>query len=192
MLSKRLIDAIEQNAHRLAQDLVESLRQDPHVPAYRLLSDQQYQGVVQDLYGHLGQWLSSRTWHKLQVTYEKKGRERFHGGIPLDQLLYSLTQTKQNLLDFIRGALPGSADERDLELQLILSVSEFFDKAIYFTTVGYEDARRTNEEPHQTHGAAEVKASVARATEDIPATEPLTDGELPAISRAGDIGEVSG
>lgn len=191
MISKRLIDSIEQNANQLAQNLVESLRQDANVPAYNSLSDQQYQGVVLDLYGHLGQWLSSRTWHKLQVTYERKGRERFHGGIPLEQVVYSLTHTKQNLLDFIRGAVPGTADERDLELQLVLSVSEFFDRAIYHTTLGYEDARRTAvaapEPPHQT----ETKASVARATDALAST-PVPDSDLGQVSRGGDIGEVSG
>lgn len=191
MVSKRLIDSIEQNAHRLAQDLVESLRQDPAVPAYAQLSDQQYQGVVLDLYGHLGQWLSSRTWHKLQVTYERKGRERFHGGIPLEQLLYSLTQTKRKILDFIRGALPGSADERDLELQLILSVCEFFDRAIYHTTMGYEDARRTAGASPDLPNAAETKASVARATDSLASTS-VPDSDLGQISRAGDIGETSG
>jgi hypothetical protein len=191
MVSKRLIDSIEQNAHRLAQDLVESLRQDPHVPAYNSLSDQQYQGVVLDLYGHLGQWLSSRTWHRLQVTYERKGRERFHGGIPLEQLLYSLTQTKQNLLDFIRGALPGTADERDLELQLVLSVCEFFDRAIYHTTFGYEDARRTAGAAPDLPNASETRASVARATGAL-ASRSVPDSDLGQISRGGDIGETSG
>jgi hypothetical protein len=191
MLSKRLIESIESNAHRLAQDLVESLRQDRHVPAYQALTDQQYQGVVQDLYGHLGQWLSSRTWHKLQVTYERKGRERFHGGIPLDQLVYSLTRTKQNLLDFIRGSLSGSGDERDLELQLILAVSEFFDKAIYHTTVGYEDARHTAAQHSEAPSLAETRASVAHATADL-STSSLPESELPSISRGGDVGEVSG
>lgn len=191
MVSKRLIDSIEQNAHRLAQDLVESLRQDPNVPAYTLLSDQQYQGVVLDLYGHLGQWLSSRTWHKLQVTYERKGRERFHGGIPLEQLIYSLTRTKQKLLDFIHGALPGSADERDLELQLVLSVSEFFDRALYHTTIGYEDGRRTADAAPNLPSAAETKASVARATGALD-SQSVSASDLGQISRGGDIGETSG
>jgi hypothetical protein len=191
MVSKRLIDSIERNANRLAQDLVESLRQDPHVPAYRTLSDQQYQGVVLDLYGHLGQWLSSRTWHKLEVTFERKGRERFHGGIPLEQILYSLTHIKQNLLDFIRGALPGEPDERDLELQLVLSVGEFFDRAIYHTALGYEDARRTAEAAPELPKAADTKASVARATESL-ASPTVPDSDLGQISRGGDIGEVSG
>ncbi len=191
MLSKRLIDSIEQNAHRLAQDLVESLRDDAHVPAYRTLSDQQYQGVVLDLYGHLGQWLSSRAGHKLQVTYERKGRERFHGGIPLEQILYSLTRTKQNLLDFIRTSLPGAADERDLEMQLVLSVSEFFDHAIYFTAVGYEDARHSAVAAPELPKASETKASVARATGALASTS-VPDSDLGQVSRGGDIGEVSG
>ncbi len=192
MLSRRLIAAVESNAHKLAQDVVEENRKNPILASYSQLSDEQYVRVVQDLYSELGQWLTSRTWHRLQVAYERKGRERFGGGIPLEQLIYSLGHTKRRLLEYIRTAIPGSADERDMELELIMAIDEFFDKAIYHTISGYEDARRLRAEGSSAPAEHEIAASVAKATEKF--ESPLTgvEGELPSISRAGDVGETSG
>ena len=193
MISKRLVKAIEKNANKLAVDLVQKVRNDRRAEAYKNLSDAQFQGVVIDLYSTLGQWLQSRTWHKLQTVYERKGRERFHGDLPLDQLVFSITNTKTLLLDFIRGSLAGDASERDLETELILAVSEFFDRAIYHTIVGYEDARRTvgiaaTKRAKEPPKPKAVKKRAAPRGRKKPAAE---DDDL-NISRGGTIGETSG
>ena len=191
MISRRLVKAIESNAQKLAVDLVESVRQDRRAQAYENLSDAQFQGVVLDLYGNLGQWLQSRTWHRLQTVYERKGRERFHGEIPLEQLVFSITRTKTMLLGFIRGSLAGDASERDLESELILAVSEFFDRAIYHTILGYEDARRTLAKAAEKRAREPAKPPpVAKKVAPRRKPEPL--GEDADISRGGTIGEVSG
>ncbi len=193
MISRRLVRAIEKEAHKLSRDLVVSVRQDRRAAAYENLSDQQFEGVVHDLYSNLGQWLHSRTWHKLQTVYERKGRERFHGTIPLDQLIFSLTRTKTLLLDFIRGSIEGDASERDMELELVLSVSEFFDRAIYHTIHGYEDARRAS-----ARAQAERERQPERP-QPIAASQPVTRERVVVgaeyggnLSRGGDVGEFSG
>ena len=193
MLSRRLIQAVESNAHKLAQDVVAENRRNPLLTAYSKLTDEQYVRVVQDLYAELGQWLTSRTSHRLQVTYERKGRERFAGGVPLEQLICSLGHTKRCLLEYIRTAVPGGADERDMELELIMAIDDFFDEAIYHTVVGYEDARRLRESSEEAAPSPqEITASVARATRDLEPPVKGVERELPPISRAGDVGETSG
>ena len=191
MVSRRLVLEIERNAHKLAVDLVEAVRQDRNAEAYRHLTDAQFQGVVLDLYANLGEWLQSRTWNKLRHTYERKGRERCHGTLPLEQLIYSLTKTKTMLLDFIRGSLPGDSSERDMELQLILSVSEFFDRAIYHTIAGYEDARRTSERVSAETAAKPAVISPPIKTAAYAGSASVAEGEV-HLSRGGDLGEVSG
>ncbi len=192
MLSRRLIEAIETNAHKLAQDVVAANRKDPVLADFAKLSDELYVYVVEDLYSQLGQWLSSRTWHSLQVAYERKGRERFAGGIPLEQLIYSLGNTKRRLLEYIRSGISGSADERDMELELIMAIDEFFDKAIYHTIVGYEDARRSRQPAEEIPSETKMAASVERATRGLHSASKGVEGELPTISRAGDVGETAG
>ena len=164
MVSRRLVKEIERNADKLAIDLVEALRQDRRAASYENLSDAQYRGVVRDLFANLGDWLASRTWNKLRKTYEAKGRERFHGGMPLQELIYSLTQTKHLLIDFVQKSVPGESSERDQELQLIVSVSEFFDRAIYHTIVGYEDGRTTSAKVRSAAKKPTAQAKPAKST----------------------------
>lgn len=190
MVSRRLVLEIERNANKLAIDLVESLRNDGRAASYRNLSDAQYRGVVRDLFSNLGDWLESHAWNKLRKTYEAKGRERYHGGMPLEQLIYSLTKTKQLLIDFVQKSMPGDASERDQELQLIVAISEFFDRAVYHTVVGYEDGRTTQTSvrkaaPSST-ARSKAKPAAKRARKKAPASDEMH------ISRGGDIGETSG
>jgi hypothetical protein len=191
MISRRLVQAIEKEGHKLAADLVASVRQDRRAEAYANLSDAQFEGVVLDLYANLGQWLHSRTWHRLQTVYERKGRERFHGDIPLDQLIFALTRTKTLLLDFIRGSLEGDGTERDLELELILSVSEFFDRAIYHTIGGYEDARRAAAQAAEDRAHEPQKPPAAPISAAARLASNSASG-FDDVSRGGEVGEVSG
>ena len=191
MISGRLVKAIEKEGHKLAADLVASVRQDRRAAAYENLSDAQFEGVVLDLYANLGQWLHSRTWQRLQTVYEKKGRERLHGGIPLDQVIFALTRTKTMLLDFIRGSLEGEGAERDLELELILSVSEFFDRAIYHTIYGYEDARRSAAQAAEDRAEQPDKPPKIEMTPAAREESKSTPG-YDDLSRGGTVGEVSG
>lgn len=188
MVAKRLVREIEKNAGKLAADLVETLRQDRRASAYADLTDAQYRSVVRDLYSNLGDWLESRTWNKLRKTYEQKGRERFHGGMPLEQLIFSLTETKQLLLDFVRKSLPGDSDERDQELNLIVAISDFFDRAIYHTICGYEDARASKAKAD----ASPKKPAKKTATPAKKARRATAAAEDLGVSRGGDVGETSG
>lgn len=194
MVSKRLVREIERNADKLAIDLVEALRHDDRASAYADLTDHEYRGVVRDLYANLGEWLHTRAWNKMRQTYESKGRKRFNSGMPLEQLVYSLTRTKQMLLDFVRRSLPGEGTELALEMELVLAVSDFFDRAIYHTICGYEDARRSREKaqaekgkPSEAHPRARAVGRAYRVSEEkMPSADELQ------VSRAGDIGETGG
>ncbi len=192
MISRRLVRQIEQNAHKLAGDLVQAVKQDVRGKAYHDLPDQRFEELVLDLYKNLGRWLRSRTWGALRNIYEGIGRRRCLDGMPLNDVIFSFTTTKCMLLDYIRGAMQGDQSERDMELELVFSISQFFDKAIYHIVTGYEDARQATE-AHPGMSEAQLLAGkrqvAAVAGAAFPFDEP--DGELP-LSRSGDIGEVSG
>lgn len=192
MISTRLVRQIEQNADKLAADLVQTVKQDVRGKSYHDLPDQKFQELVVDLYRNLGRWLHTRTWGALRNVYERKGRERYHDGMPLNNVVFSFTMTKCMLLDYIRGSIQGDASERDLELELILTISQFFDKVIYHIVTGYEDARQAalaHPGPTDADRLAERKQLVADHR-SVPG-----DGEAARefrLSRAGDLGEVSG
>ena len=106
--------------------------------------------------------------------------------MPLDQLVFALTQTKVTLMDFVRGSIEGEATERDLELELFLAISGFFDRAIYHAVRGFEDARMT-----ALKNPPRPKTKPRRRTNTEREMDKMVDLDS-SVSRGGDIGESSG
>ncbi len=186
MISRALVKQIEANADKLAMDVVEAVKHDRRAEFYHSMSDNKYHKLVHDLYKHLGSWLQSHTWRRLRTSYERKGRDRFHDGMPLDQLVFALTQTKATLIEFVRGSIEGDSSERDLELELLLAISAFFDRAIYHTVRGFEDARLT-----ALKNPAAPQTKQRRRTKKEREMDSAAELES-SVSRSGDIGESSG
>ena len=192
MIPKTLVRQIEQNADKLAADVVRAVKADGRAKAYHQLSDRKYEEYVLDLYQNLGHWLRSRTWSTLEQVYERKGRDRYHDGMPLAHVVFAFTKTKSMLLEYIRSAVEGDPSERDMELQLALTISQFFDRVIYHIVAGYEDARLA----HMAHPKMS-DAELLALKKEVQGVRPAGIGadhlasELP-MSRSGDVGEVSG
>ena len=192
MIPRTLVRQIEQNADKLAADVVRTIKTDKRALAYHQLSDQKFEEYVLDLYKNLGHWLRSRTWSALETVYERKGRDRYHDGMPLTHVVFAFTETKSMLLDYIRSSVEADTAERDMELQLVITISQFFDRVVYHIIVGYEDARRADM-AHPKMSDAELLA----LKKEVQGVRPVGSGarqlvsELP-ISRSGDVGEVSG
>ncbi len=192
MISRKLVRQIEQNAEKLAADLVQTIKRDPRAESYHHLPDHKFEELVLDLFQHLGHWLHSRTWTSLQNVYEKRGRQRYHDGMPLSHVVFSFCKTKCMLLDYIRSGVEGYEPEGEMEIELVFAISEFFDRVVYHIVVGYEDARRADlahPRPSETEVLAAKRELVIRGIE---VQELRTLAEEMPISRGGDVGEVSG
>jgi len=189
MISRKLLEEIENHADALTADLIAAIREDPRAQAYHTLSQERLRTLAGKLYQNLRYWLRSRTEPAVRANYERLGRQRYQAGIPIEQMVFALTLTKTKLLDFIRKALPGDASERDMELQLMLSITQFFDRVIYYAVRGYEDSRKAALSA-QLEPVEEEEAPVpaARSAAKI---DPEMEDDFD-IGRGGAIGEVSG
>lgn len=188
MISQRLIEQIHESANRLTNDLIERLQTDPRSIAYRTIPRDRLIALKDDLYLHLGGWLSTRSKSAIKSRYVRLGRERYLEGIPLSELIFALSMTKSMVVDFIRHCAPGRAEELNLEYDLVVSIGEFFDEAIYFASLGYEDANQAQLKAlpvlvEATNGSSEKK---------VPSRTVGPVDESWAVSRGGDIGEASG
>jgi hypothetical protein len=188
MISRRLIQLVEQNADRLTNDLIEAVRRDPRTAAYHRMSDEDLHERAHDLFRNLGQWLSARTEFAVQSRYEAFGRRRFQEGIPFSHVLFALTIAKTLLLEFLRDSVSGDPVELPLEYELAAAISQFCDKAAYHAAVGYEQAalalahRPPEAEPAPTSARSPVGRPPASEVEELDF----------AVSRSGDIGESAG
>src|SRR3974390_511317 len=141
MLSARLVKLIEEHAEQLTAGLVKDLQSNPHTQAYHKLSHQELHHRAYDVYRHLGEWLGHKADDKIETSYCDLGRERHAEDVPLSEVVYALILIKYHLRDYIRTAgLINSTVELYQQLELDRLVGQFFDKAVYYTTRGYEHA----------------------------------------------------
>jgi hypothetical protein len=142
MLSTRLIRLIETHADELATGLVAHLKRHPRTPSLHHFSEDQLRDRALDIYRHLGDWLSGEREEEVRKTYENFGDQRARESLPLSELIFALTVTKNHLLEFAQSSMEASSTMEVLGARdLILKVTRFFDQATFYTACGYERAR---------------------------------------------------
>jgi hypothetical protein len=141
MLSNRLIEMIENHAEPLARGTLDDVRNNPRTPSFHALSRDVLSTRVYDVYRHLGDWLGEKTDEKIEAWYRGLGQRRFAEGFDLSEVVYALILTKNHLENYVRASgLVDSAIELHQERELFRLVEYFFDRAIYYTTLGFEQA----------------------------------------------------
>ena len=141
MLSARLVKIIEEQADAMTRSLLKHFFTDIRIVAMRRLSEEDMYGRVYDVYHNLERWLGDKNEEAIAQRYAELGRKRFREGIPLSEVILGQILIKDHLRDFIRTrALVDSAVQLYQEEELHLLVSHFFDRAIYHTVHGYEQA----------------------------------------------------
>lgn len=141
MLSTRLVRLIETHADELASGVVGHLKTHPRTPSLHHFSEEQIRDRAFAIYQHLGDWLSGEHEEEVRKTYEYFGERRAQEAIPLSEIIYALTVTKNHLLDFAKSSMEGGTTLEALGLRdLILKVIRFFDYATFCTACGYEQA----------------------------------------------------
>ena len=102
-------------------------------------------GAVGDIYLHLGEWLLGRTETDIQNRYQAIGARRAAQRVPLSQVIWCISLVKENLWEYLRRE--GSEDqitEIFSEIQILQLLEQFFDRAMYFSVIGYEQAAAGN------------------------------------------------
>jgi hypothetical protein len=143
MLEAQLLQRIEKNWDRIAEQVIAQRNRDPKLQHYRSLSDNEIKKRAQDFAANLAQWLHDRDELKLGEHYERLGGERFKHGIPLAEVIHKITIIKQAFRTYALDHNPSLTPiEIYAELELIRTMAGFFDFVIYRVARGYEDALR--------------------------------------------------
>ena len=156
-LSGRLTTLVEAHADRLTRDTVNKLQSSQQTPSYRKLPYGELHFRVNEVYQNLGRWLWEKTDAVIQSWYNELGERRCTEGIPLSEVLWALTVTKQQLIDDLDACtIADSAIELYRRQELDRLIGHFFDRAAYYTAVGYERSRvltETASQSRKNHGA---------------------------------------
>ncbi len=154
MLSARLIQMIEDHAEELTTDVIDDLRSNKLTTHYHRLSDHELRERAYDVYRHLGHWIHHEAEGAIENTFSALGQLRYAEGVPVSEMVWALTLTKYHLRDYIHHAgLVDSAVQLYQEQELWRLVGHFFDKAIFYTVRGHEQAATVQHHVQTKHAA---------------------------------------
>ena len=145
MIYQKLVDVIEENADKLAKRLVKDLLGREETKGYRILSDEKLYTRVRDVYSNLGSWLDpeKHTSGEIKKVYTELGKKRYREGIPLNEVILAFMLVKRHLWLYVRETqFFDTAFEIYQALELNNKVVQFFDRVVYFVTMGYEEELR--------------------------------------------------
>src|ERR1700751_5179805 len=148
MFSYRLVRLIEAHADGLAAGLEERVHSSSQVTHFRDVPTHELRERVYEIYRHLGEWLLGKNELDIEHRYREIGARRAHQGVPLSEVIQAIILTKENLWEVLKSeAVMDRAVEIMGELELLQMLEMFFDRAIYYAAVGYEEAaaRMANE-----------------------------------------------
>lgn len=140
MFSYRLVRLIESHADALASSLEERVQTNSQVSHFLDIPAHELRERVYEIYRHLGEWLLGKNELDIEHRYREIGRRRAQQGVPLSELIQAIVLTKENLWEFLKSeAVMDRAAEIMGELELLQMLEMFFDRAIYYAAVAYEE-----------------------------------------------------
>lgn len=141
MLAYRLVRLIETHSDALAAGLLLKVQNSEFTRDYRNVPPEELKQRVYEIYRHLGEWLLGKTEFDIQERYREIGARRAEQNVPLSQLVWVIVLTKENLWEYLKHE---AGMERPVEvfgeLEMLQLLDQFFDRAIFHASAGYEKA----------------------------------------------------
>jgi hypothetical protein len=141
MLGIKLVRLIEAHSEALSQGVVNVIRASERTSDFRAISREDLQRRVCEVYRNLGEWLLQKTEGDISIRFKTIAARRAAEGIRLPQFIWALMLTRDHLLHFLRHeAFADNVVALYGELELHQLLDQFFDRAVYHSIVGYEEA----------------------------------------------------
>lgn len=140
LLAYRLVRLIETHSDKLADSTLKRLKEDEKTRDYigRVPQDD-FRAAIAEIYAHLGEWVMGKSEEDIARRYTEIGRRRAEQGVLLSELNWAIVLTRDNLWEFLKTE---DTLERPTEvfgeLKLLQLLEQFFDRAIFYAAVGYE------------------------------------------------------
>ncbi len=147
LLAYRLVRLIETHADKLAETALQRVEADLKTRDYQArVPGEDFRAAVGEIYTHLGEWLMGKSEEEIARRYTEIGRRRAEQGVLLSELNWAIVLTRENLLEYLQAVdTPERPAEVFGELKMLQLLHSFFDCAIYYAAVGYEQYKAAPE-----------------------------------------------
>jgi len=149
VLGSRMVRLIESQSEPLARGVVELVEKSERCQDFLVkVPPQELQQRVQEIYQHLGEWLTRKTERDVELRYMTIGERRAEQGVSLSQLMFAIVATKEHLWGYVAREVLANPRPVELlqEVELAELVEQFFDRAIYYAAIGYEQYHAAQEQ----------------------------------------------
>ena len=141
MIALRLTRFFEEHSDELAAGLTHRILASNRSKALHRVPTSELHESCYEIYRNLSDWLLNKTDHDIERAYKQLGARRASQGVALADVVWALFQTKEQLWGFLeREGLYAQPHDLFGELELLRLLDQFFDRAVYHATVGYEVA----------------------------------------------------
>ena len=141
MLAYRLVRRIETHSDGLATGLLARVQSSEFTRDYRKVPAEDLRERVYEIYRHLDEWLLGKSEFDIQRRYVEIGARRAAQQVPLSQVVWVIVLTKENLWEYLKDeAALERPSEVFGELAMLQLLDQFFDHAIFYASMGYEQA----------------------------------------------------
>lgn len=159
MLAYRLVRLIETHSERLAEGLLVKMQHCEKCKSFRQVPGEEFRQRAYEIYHHLGEWLLGKQEEDIARRYKEIGQRREAQGVPLSQLLYAIVLVREHLWEYLKHEAGADKPVEVFgELELLQLLEQFFDRALYWAAVGYEQAQASR----AAHGEKVVEHVVGR------------------------------
>lgn len=137
---QRLVKLIESHADELSRNLLQDLRKRDSTSTFHTYDEKEIYERAFSVYSHLGKWISRETTkEEIAKRYTALGMKRRKEGFALSEIIQALIMTRRHLwLKVLAEGFLDTALDLNQALDLNNRVMLFFDRAIFYTAVGYQ------------------------------------------------------
>lgn len=153
MLGLKLVHLIERHSEELALGLTEELRSSERTCDLKKIARYELHLAAVEVYHNLEEWLLQKKEDDVGKRFRTIAARRAAQGVRLPQLVWALVISRNHLWHFLqRECFVDNIVEVFGELEVLQMLNQFFDRAMYHSILGYEEAA-----PHDDAGILVAK-----------------------------------
>lgn len=149
MLGLKLVRLIERHSEELALGLTQQVWDSERTCDFKKIPRGELQSAAVEVYRNLEEWLLRKQEEDIGKRFRTIAARRAAQGVRLRQLVWVLVISRNHLWHFLqRECFVDTILEVFGELEVQQMLNQFFDQAVYYSILGYEDSVERDEAQH--------------------------------------------
>jgi len=142
MRALKLVQHMKANAERMSEEVIRKIRSSERCnQLLQVLPAEEQKRSTLDIYRDLTAWLGTESDATIEQRYKSLGMLRAQQGVPFSNIYWAICIAHEHLWGYMQQeCLLEEPVEFWGGVILLHSLTQFFDRALYFALVGYEKA----------------------------------------------------